>query len=244
MSDGAYEVFVGGDGRCPVLLTCEHASNWLPPRWAWPAADEWIVGTHWAYDIGIAEITRGLARRIGATAVLAKFSRLLADPNRDLDEETLCRPVANGRLVWLNQGITDEDRALRLVWWQAYHDAIDRLTAEVAGTTILSMHSFTPVYEGGAPRPMELGVLFDRDEAFALALADALARTGFLTARNEPYSGKGGLMYCVERHARRVNRVALELEVRQDLAGDPARVPGIVDAIATALAEIGAISDP
>ena len=52
---------VEGDHRAPLLLTCEHASNELPAPYTWLPADRWLVETHWAYDLGIAEVTRALA---------------------------------------------------------------------------------------------------------------------------------------------------------------------------------------
>jgi len=226
-------------GEGPLALTCEHASNRLPPWLTWPAADRWLVGTHWAWDIGIAEVTLQLAERLEVTAAFAGFSRLVADPNRDLDDPTLIRAEAHGRKVALNQDLTPEERARRLELWQAYHDAIDGVLRAQPGNSLLSMHSFTPHYEDDAPRGMEVGVLFDRDEAAAHRLAAALAAEGLNVALNEPYSGKGGLMYCVERHAEPEGRVALELEIRQDLADDPfvrrRLVPAIEKAVRAAL---------
>ncbi|MBA2321735.1 MAG: N-formylglutamate amidohydrolase [Deltaproteobacteria bacterium] len=230
-------VFSPGTG--PLVLTCEHASNRLPPWLAWPNEDRWLIGTHWAWDIGIAEVTLQLAERLAVTAALAGFSRLVADPNRDLDDPTLIRREAHGREIALNRGLTDEDRAARVRLWQAYHDAIDGVLGAQPGGVLLSMHSFTPHYQDDEPRGMEIGVLFDRDEAAAAALAGALAREGLHVALNEPYSGKGGLMYCVERHASPEGRVALELEIRQDLADDPfvrrRLVPAIEKAVRASL---------
>jgi predicted N-formylglutamate amidohydrolase len=71
-------------------------------------------------------------------------------------------------------------------------------------------------------RTVELGVLFDREEQAAAKLGAALAAELPGVAYNEPWSGKAGLMYSCERHAEKHGRVALELEVRQDLAVDPA----------------------
>jgi predicted N-formylglutamate amidohydrolase len=65
---------------------------------------------------------------------------------------------------------------------------------------------------------MEIGVLFDEEEELAAKVRTDLASDGFHVAMNAPYSGKDGLMYSVDRHAKRHGRRALELEVRQDLA--------------------------
>jgi predicted N-formylglutamate amidohydrolase len=65
---------------------------------------------------------------------------------------------------------------------------------------------------------MEVGVLFDTQDDLAAGAERALAAAGFATAMNEPYSGKAGLIYAAERHAQAHGRMALELEIRQDLA--------------------------
>jgi predicted N-formylglutamate amidohydrolase len=78
---------------------------------------------------------------------------------------------------------------------------------------------------------MEIGVLFDREDALAAVLAEALAAEGFVVAMNEPYSGKEGLIYAAERHASAHGKHALELEVRQDLAVTPEARARVVAAL-------------
>jgi predicted N-formylglutamate amidohydrolase len=237
--NAAVEV-IEGDADARVLLTCEHASNRLPAPWAWPEADRWLVDTHWALDLGVADVTRHLAAAIHAPAALARFSRLLCDPNRPFDSDTLFRTVADGHPVQLNQALTHEERRQRIdATHHPYHAAVDELLGRYRHAMVLSMHSFTPVYEGGPPRPMEIGVLFDRDEALALTLAEGLAREGWQVALNEPYSGRAGLIYAAERHAVHHGRAALELEIRQDVATDPTRHTDLVASIRRALAHAG-----
>lgn len=234
---------VGGAPHARVVLTCEHASNRLPPPWAWPPGDAWIVDTHWAWDPGIAEVTRALAAALDAPAVLARFSRLLCDVNRPLDAETLFRGLADGHPVQLNQALTDAERRARIdALHTPYHAAVDQLLGRHPRAAVLSMHSFTPVYEGGPPRLMELGVLFDREEEVSHRIAESLARDGWKVALNEPYSGKDGLIYSAVRHATRHGRRALELEVRNDVASDPDRRPELVRSIRHALEQ--ALGDP
>lgn len=233
----AFEI-IGEDGPAALVLSCEHATNQLPAGWSWPEADRWIVETHWAWDIGAADITRALSERLGAPAVFARFSRLLIDPNREPTSPTLIRDVADGRLVHLNRDLSGDERPRRLAYHQAYHQAFDDLVARRPGAPLLAIHTFTPVYEDGPPRPMEVGVLFDQEEALALQLAEAIAEGGLKVALNEPYSGKHGLMFAVQSHADRYDRPALELEVRQDLAGDPIQRARVVDVFARAIPQV------
>ena len=222
----------------PVVLTCEHASEHLPEPWDWPNEDQWLVGTHWASDLGIAEITRRLASALSAPAVLTTFSRLLVDPNRAVDHPDLFRTHAEGRSIALNRELTQAERMERVArLYDPYHQAVGEVVRNTPEAWVLSMHSFTPVYEG-AVRPMELAVLFDRDDAMAEALAHRLTLEGFEVAMNEPYSGKEGLIYSANRHATDQSRPALEIEIRQDLATDPARLPGLIEGLVSAISSV------
>ncbi len=230
---------VGGTvGGC--LMTCEHASNQLPTGWTWPESDQWICGTHWAWDPGAAEVARGVATAIGATLVLSRFSRLLCDANRGPWERSWARPEAEGRAIGLNRGLGAPERARRhdLVW-APYHAAVETEAHRHAGLPVVSIHSFTPVYEGGPPRPMVFGVLFDRAEPVARRIALALQVSGLPVALNEPWSGRDGLMYAPERAARVTGGPCIEIEIRNDVAGDPVQRAAVVTAIASALAAVG-----
>ena len=222
---------------CPVILTCEHASERMPDPFRLPAEDAWLAGTHWAYDLGAAELTRELAAELGVGAVLSRFSRLLIDPNRSDTAPDLFRKLAEGRPVALNQHIGDAERERRFALSHAYHATIDRALATDPARLVLSIHSFTPVYEG-TPRAVEIGVLFDEETELAEALQSAFREAGLVTLLNEPYSGKFGLMYSVERHAQRHRRRPLELEVRQDLATAPDARARIIRVLGTALPEL------
>lgn len=213
---------LSGRADAHVFVTCEHASQRMPVGFRWPDRDRRLIDTHWAYDLGAREMTRSLADGLSATAVLSRYSRLLVDPNRPLDAPTLFRTHAEGSPVELNTTeLTDDERHRRIEHlWRPYHDTIDRELARSAASVLLAIHTFTPIYEG-TRREVEVGVLFDREEALAEEVATGLTKLGLKVALNEPYSGKHGLMYAGELHAQAHGRRAVELEVRQDLAIDP-----------------------
>ncbi len=212
----AYEVLAGADPR--LLLTCEHASARLPQPWAWPEADAWIQGTHWAIDLGARELTLDLSRALDAPAVLARFSRLLIDPNRPLDSATLIRDEAEGRALHLNRGIEPADRARRIDdYYRPYHQRIDQALRERAQAALLSVHTFTPVYDGAA-RSMEIGVLFERCPELGERFAAQLRAGGWSTAVNEPYSGADGFAFSPEDHGARHRPPSASGAVRQNVA--------------------------
>jgi len=210
------------EGEGAVLITCEHATQSMPEGWSWPEQDKWLIGTHWAYDIGARFLTLELAERMGAGAVLSRFSRMIVDPNRPEDSPTLFRETAEGRQVHLNTThLTAAERTKRIDGLlRPYHAALDAAVRQSKAQTLLAMHSFTPIYEGKS-RDFEVGVLCDLDEALAARLNASLVAGGITAVLNQPYSGKAGLMYSVDRHARQHERASLELEIRQDLAVDP-----------------------
>lgn len=226
---------LAGAREAPLFLTCEHASQLLPEPWRWHARDERLVGTHWAYDLGARELTLELAAVLGASAVLSRFTRLLVDPNRDEEHGDLFRAHADGEPVLLNASIADDERARRIAeYHRPYHAAVDGALVASDAPVLLSIHSFTPRYQGEV-REVELGVLFNHDEEHATLLGQKLAQHFPQVAYNEPWSGRLGLIYAAERHAERHGRRALELEVRQDRALDPDYRAALVRAIAELL---------
>lgn len=229
----AFEIVRAGEGAGDVVFTCEHASGRLPER-SW-GDDAWLAETHWAVDLGIAPLTRGLVERFGSRGVLARWSRLLIDANRPLYSRTLFRDVAEGRAVRMNHDLNDGERLERIVrWWQPYHDAVDAMVKEAPSKLLVSMHSFTPVYEGEV-REVEIGVLFDDEDELAHRIAGLLQPSGYAVRMNEPYSGKGGMMFSCYKHAKQNGLPGIELEIRQDLLADPEHARRLLEVIHAAV---------
>jgi hypothetical protein len=92
------EVVQGSPGSGVVLL-CDHASNAIPAEYENLGLPAEQLQRHIAYDIGAAEVTRTMAKALGAPAVLSTFSRLLIDPNRGRDDPTLVMKLSDGAIV-------------------------------------------------------------------------------------------------------------------------------------------------
>jgi predicted N-formylglutamate amidohydrolase len=69
----SYEV-IPGDMRRGVILLCDHASNAMPPEFGNLGLDAFQLERHAAYDIGAETMTRICAAKLGAPAVLSRFS--------------------------------------------------------------------------------------------------------------------------------------------------------------------------
>lgn len=230
---------VNRQGAGPVVLLCEHASNALPDDLVPSAADVPWMNTHWAWDPGAGAVTRALARLLDAPAVLGTVSRLVCDLNRPLGDPTWLREAVEGHPLSFNRGLGPAARARRVrEHWLPYHALADNVLAERTACgqrpLVFSVHSFTPNYLGQR-RAVELGVLFEEDEARAEALRTRLAAGGFDARLNEPWSGKQGLIYSPDRHARAHRVPCLEIEIRNDLVADAAGVESISQLVAAAL---------
>ncbi len=233
----AFEHIRAADPDSGLLLLCDHASPALPPDYGLLGLDPGLFATHIAYDIGAAQVTRALAARFRAAAVLGRWSRLLIDLNRGADDPTLVMKLSDGSIIPGNRAVDAEEIARRRRDFHApYHDAIsaelDRIGPKAA---IISIHSFTPSWKG-RPRSWEVGVLWDKDRRLAGPLMTRLAQHAFLWGDNEPYSGALE-NDCLNRHGTRRGLPHVLVEIRQDLIGTPELAEGFADKLYFVLAE-------
>lgn len=210
------------DGRpdAGVLFICDHASNAIPQSYNSLGLLPCELQRHIAYDIGAAELTRSLAQAFEAPAVLSKFSRLLIDPNRGLDDPTLVMRISDGNIIPGNARLDEAEINQRIAhYWRPYRKAIsetiEAMAAQGSIPVILSIHSFTPVWKD-KPRPWEIGILWDSDARLALPLIEALAAHGFQAGDNEPYDG-ALVGDTLDEEVTRRGLPGLLIECRQDL---------------------------
>src|SRR6056297_2779206 len=100
-------------GRARAIVLADHARNRIPAaldRLGLPHAP---LERHIAYDIGVEWITRRLARRLDAPALMHGYSRLIIDPNRPLDDPTSICAISDGVVVPGNRRIDDGQAAER-----------------------------------------------------------------------------------------------------------------------------------
>ncbi len=212
---------IEGDATTGLLILCDHAENSLPEPYGLLGLRQEDLHRHIAYDMGAAGVAERLAGMLGAPALLSRFSRLLIDPNRGVDDPTLIMQISDGLIVPGNIGLSESEVAVRIAhYYEPYHRAIERaVEAGIAAgkpPVIVSVHSFTQAWKG-VPRPWSVGVLWDKDPRLALPLLQALRTIpGIEVGDNVPYSGqlKGDTLY---RHGTARGLAHALIEVRQDL---------------------------
>ena len=227
-------------GSAPVLLLCDHAGRWIPPELDNLGLAPIEIARHIGWDIGSADVTRRLARRLGAPAVLCHVSRLVIDPNRKPGDPSSIPAISDGTLVPGNQdlGLNEvRDRLQR--FFIPYHRMIARQIARLRRRhgvpVIVSVHSFTPRM-GHIWRPWHAAVLWDTDARLAHPVLDGLRRDPDLAVGdNEPYSGRFPAGYSIPFHAARPRLPHVTFELRQDLIDTEARARAWAERLAAVL---------
>jgi len=216
-------------GAAPFLLIGDHAGNAIPTSLGDLGLNESERTRHIAWDIGVEALGQALSARLDAVFISQTWSRLVIDCNRDPMTAEAMPEVSDCTTVPGNLGLTEAQKRARI---EAVHEpyqaaiAVEikrRMTASLP-TVLISLHSFTPIWQGVA-RIWDGGVLHDgRNDGFALALLAALRDlSGLVIGDNEPYR-MDTVDHTVPRHAFAADLPYAEIEIRQDQLADG---PGI-----------------
>jgi N-formylglutamate amidohydrolase len=258
MAEAAFEIIRPAGPRVPVVAHIPHASTSIPddiraellvpdPE----LAEELVRLTDWFTD----ELFAGL-RELGATLFVNRYSRLVFDPERFLDETA--EPMAargQGVVYWQGsqrQPLREPSVELRKRRIQQlylpYHAALDALVGELltesGACTIVDCHSFPSV-----PLPSEIDqaagrpdICLGTDELhtpslLADGLEAAFAAEGLRVARDRPFRGT----FVPSGYHRRDARVrSVMIEVRRGLYLDEVRAERL-PAFAAVAAAIGRV---
>lgn len=222
-------------GNADTLLLCDHASNAVPAGIDL-GVDPDLMTRHIAVDIGAGPLTEALAARLSAPAIIATLSRLVIDLHREPDNPALVPVTSDGHTI---PGNVDADRFDRIARFHApYHRAIADQIRQQRPAFIAAIHSFTPALEtGSAPRPWEVGILYNRDTRAARIAIELLTAAGIVTGDNQPYSGRD-LNTTLNRHAEANGIPSFAVEVRNDLIDTPPGVAIWADKIAPILVAV------
>ncbi len=231
--DGPPVEIVNPEGAASILLICEHASNRIPASLGDLGLDADTRESHIAWDPGAEPIARLMAKALDAPLILQRFSRLVYDCNRPPDAPSAMPERSEIFEIPGNQGLSAADRetrteALYIPFHQAVGDYLDRARAVGRHPAMVTIHSFTPVFNGRA-RKVELGLLHDRDARLVDEMLDFVDELGVpvQVRRNEPYGPEDGVTHTLRRHALPRGLLNVMIEIRNDLLDDPADQAGL-----------------
>lgn len=215
----------------PLLIVCEHAGNLVPEPWHDLGLDKASLADHIGWDIGAAGVARHLSARLGATAILARYSRLFVDSNRDPASLESMPPVSDGITIPGNAAInTDERLQRRDIAFLPLHRCIEaelaRRVTQGSPPLLIAIHSFTRNMRGTA-RPWDIGILWNEcDDLADLAIARLRGASWdgqpIRIGANQPYSSKDMITYTLDHHGRSNGLPNLAIEICNDLIGTPA----------------------
>jgi predicted N-formylglutamate amidohydrolase len=225
-----------------LLLSCEHAFPIIPkPYVQLLAGARHLLHSHRGYDIGAAEVCRGL-EGMAEASFYGGCSRLLIDLNRSLHH----RGVFSDYSQHLPRAAREEIVARYYTPFRsAVLVAVEEIIARDGGVLHLSVHSFTPVLLG-VVRSNDIGILYDPrrpgEKELARRLATALQTIdpSLALRMNYPYRGVAdGHTTALRRRCGERGYLGLELEINQNLVMDDRGRSAVVVLLAAGLRRCG-----
>ncbi len=220
--DGPTVTVANGDGKGPLVLVCDHASNHFPsPYDKTLGVSEAEKTMHVAWDPGALSLSLALGDRLDAPVVYPGVSRLIIDCNREEDREDLTPSLSEIVEVPGNRNLVQNEINRRLdMVHRPFHKAIaqtlDTRASRNLPNAVVSIHTYTPVFKGKA-RPWEIGLIYGEDRRLAEPVLNSLKSVDGLTVGdNQPYSPSDGVYYTVRRHGEARGLPCLMIEVRNN----------------------------
>jgi predicted N-formylglutamate amidohydrolase len=215
-------------GESDICLVCEHAGRVVPQRLGRLGLGTDEFDRHIAYDIGAEGVSRHLSALLDAPLVLQRYSRLVYDCNRPPEAPSAMPEVSEATVVPGNRNLSAQERKARIEeiyipFHAAVGDVLDEIEARGQPPRLVTIHSFTPVYNG-VRRTLDLGILHDEDSRLAdvIIAASRQAEPRLDVRRNEPYGPADGVTHTLVKHAAPRGIENVMIEIRNDLIAEEA----------------------
>ena len=212
-------------GEAHVLLVADHAKPYFPASMNQLGIADWVLERHVAWDIGSDKLTYYLADELDAPAILAGFSRLIVDPNRNLEDPTAFIEISDGIAIPGNLDLSEKQKTLRAQsFFLPYHSAIASRLSEFQDRgvvpALISVHTCTPEFDR-VVRPWHIGIMWDKDPRIPVPLIEHFNQIEEICiGDNEPYSGRHPHDFTIDHHAEPAGLPHVGIEVRQDLVAE------------------------
>ncbi len=206
-----------------ILFIADHASNYIPNSLKNLGLNKNLFNTHIAYDLGIKELCIDLSKLFKSKYITGEYSRLIIDLNRDVSDPTLIPEIVDREIIVNNVNLSGNERRKRILKiYNKYHDNIKTTIKRDHITTLISLHSFNPVFKNNK-RNIHFGILSNQDRRLSNYLITEMKRREIKVGDNEPYEGNliGDTMY---KHGLKNNLHHTLIEIRNDLLSSPTKV--------------------
>ena len=121
--------WVNASGRSPIVLVCEHASNFIPEHLHRLGLSEVDVQRHIAYDIGAVGVARALSNALDAPLILSRFSRLIYDCNRAPEHQAAVPEVSEIYEISGNKNLSATQKQQRIDELLVHPEVSQRLSS-------------------------------------------------------------------------------------------------------------------
>ena len=206
-----------------ILFIADHASNYIPSSLNNLGLKKNQINSHIAYDVGVKELCIGLSNLLNSNYIIGEYSRLIIDLNRDISDPTLIPEIVDKKIIPKNVNLNENEKKNRISeFYNRYHDNIKRTIKRDHITTLISLHSFNPIFKK-KKRSIHFGILSNQDRRLSNYIIAEMKRRELKVGDNEPYDGNliGDTMY---KHGLKNNLHHTLIEVRNDLLSSPTKV--------------------
>lgn len=203
------------------VISCEHAGNDVPKDYQhlFEGADE-ILNSHRGWDPGSLELAQALAEETNSELFSYTFTRLFIELNRSIGHPKLFSEFTHSLSKPERQAIVEK-------YYRPHRDkvveAIKQNSSRSCQTVHISVHTFTPVFDG-KERNFEIGLLYDPRRTLEKNACQnwkwLLKKNipGFRIRMNQPYKGASDGFTTFLRNIFEENLyLGIELEVNQKL---------------------------
>ncbi|MCA9036988.1 MAG: N-formylglutamate amidohydrolase [Planctomycetaceae bacterium] len=252
-ADSAGNIAESPHQQTQVVVTCEHGGNHIPADYQPLFANaSKVLSSHRGWDPGALGIARTFASDLKAPLYFSTISRLLVELNRSTWHKQLFSEFT--------VGLSGSERQLILEkYYRPYRKRVtDFICSQLdQGNNVvhISMHSFTPVFDGVC-RTTDIGLLYDPRRKTEKDLCREWKRNlravfpGWRLHCNQPYRGAAdGLTTQLRKTTEHLSCAAvycgIEVEVNQRLCSGDRKAHGlqIAKGLRSALTEAMRLQD-
>ncbi len=206
-------------GRAPLLLVCEHASNFIPAELDNLQLSDEVLHSHVALDLGAFDLAKKISDLLDAPLITSAISRLVYDCNRSYGLADTIPERSEAFQIPGNRHLNSTDSRDRYnKYYVPFEEAISsRLLVFSKPPILLTIHSFTPVYLG-EERAVDIGIIDDEDERFSFEMINvARKQPHFCIEHNQPYGNGDNTTYTLSLHGVKNGFLNAMIEVKNNL---------------------------